>query len=73
MAVAWIARDPDGTVSAACLVAFATPEVIEDLRYGGRVPELVDYGDEPITIPAPLPPSARVLERLELAQKSLDL
>lgn len=59
--IAWICLDADGRVDSATLVEYTDPQELAALRRAGRNPQLVDFGDEPITIPGPIPATARIL------------
>lgn len=60
--VAWICLDKAGNVDTVSLVEFTDQDQLAAWRRDGRDPLLVDFGEEPITIPAPLPATARVLK-----------
>lgn len=61
MACAWIHRDEEGIVRGAIMVPYAGLDEIADWKADGLTPELVDFGDAPIAINAPLPSTARVV------------
>lgn len=62
MTAFWIHRDAAGVVEGGIVAFYARHSDLSEWVAEGRVAELVDAGDQPITIGKPLPDGARVIE-----------
>lgn len=64
MTMCWITRNAEGVVRAASVVEYTEPRLLTEWITDGRTPELVDFGNGPVTLNKQLPASAKVVRTL---------